>query len=338
MPARHIICLLSSLWIGMTSFPAAAQSRESIPAADYKGSKDHPMISRFEGAVIIGYLTKDYDELAVPLGRYVRYDADVGKRFEKVKLVEGKITRIAYGIPQPKSTLEIYRNYEQALKQAGFETLFACVDNACGRQFDFVRAVREGMMRSGSAYDNKVNWIIGANNSELRHVSALLRRPQGDVHVAISVMQNKAQHPGVLVQLVEKKSMQTDQVTVDSNAIGKAMAAQGRIALYGITFDTDSAVIRPESKATLDEMAKYLKANTTTKIHVVGHTDNTGSLAHNDSLSQQRAESVVASLVKDHGIAPQRLSAKGLASYAPVASNQAEAGRARNRRVELVEQ
>ena len=70
----------------------------------------------------------------------------------------------------------------------------------------------------------------------------------------------------------------------------------------------------------------------------MGHIDNVGTVAHNQTLSQQRAEAVVKALGSRHGIAANRMAAKGLASYAPVASNDSEAGRARNRRVELVAQ
>jgi outer membrane protein OmpA-like peptidoglycan-associated protein len=69
---------------------------------------------------------------------------------------------------------------------------------------------------------------------------------------------------------------------------------------------------------------------------VVGHTDNVGALTHNEELSQRRADAVVKALTTQHEIAPGRVRAKGLASYAPLASNQTEEGRAQNRRVELV--
>ena len=85
-------------------------------------------------------------------------------------------------------------------------------------------------------------------------------------------------------------------------------------------------------------MAALLKDKPDLKVYIAGHTDNTGSLTHNQTLSQQRAEAVVKALASRHGVAAGRMAAKGLASYAPVASNGSEAGRSRNRRVELVAQ
>ena len=74
------------------------------------------------------------------------------------------------------------------------------------------------------------------------------------------------------------------------------------------------------------------------KVHVVGHTDNVGGMDANMELSRDRAEAVVQALVKDHGVAVSRLNAYGDGPYAPVASNDTDEGKAKNRRVELVKQ
>jgi outer membrane protein OmpA-like peptidoglycan-associated protein len=96
--------------------------------------------------------------------------------------------------------------------------------------------------------------------------------------------------------------------------------------------------LRADSKPSLDEIAKLLRQNPKLNVYVVGHTDNQGAFAHNLELSQKRSESVVRSLTTDYKIGADRLAAKAAASIAPVATNDTEAGRARNRRVELVKQ
>lgn len=115
----------------------------------------------------------------------------------------------------------------------------------------------------------------------------------------------------------------------------KDLAANGRARLYGILFDTDSARIRPESLATLDEVTKLLTAEPGWQILIEGHTDASGAAAHNQTLSEQRAASV-----KDYlagkGIPAARLSTAGFGASNPVADNATELGRAQNRRVELV--
>jgi OmpA-OmpF porin, OOP family len=120
-----------------------------------------------------------------------------------------------------------------------------------------------------------------------------------------------------------------------SGELRKDLAASGRARLYGILFDTDSARIRPESLATLDEVTGMLTAEPAWQILIEGHTDASGAAAHNQTLSEQRAASVKDYLV-GKGIAAARLSTAGFGASKPVADNATELGRAQNRRVELV--
>ncbi len=115
----------------------------------------------------------------------------------------------------------------------------------------------------------------------------------------------------------------------------KDLAELGRTRIYGINFDSDSDVLRDESKPTLDRIAALLKAKADWKLTIEGHTDSTATAAHNQQLSQRRAEAVKAYLQKA-GIEGARLKAVGLGATRPVAGNETEIGRAQNRRVELV--
>lgn len=126
-------------------------------------------------------------------------------------------------------------------------------------------------------------------------------------------------------------------VLVEAGELQRGLDAQGRVALYGLYFDTDKADMRADSQPQLAEIAKLLQASAQLQVLVVGHTDAQGALDYNRDLSQRRAQSIVEALVSQHGIARQRLSAVGVGMAAPVASNRDEAGRALNRRVELVE-
>jgi outer membrane protein OmpA-like peptidoglycan-associated protein len=115
----------------------------------------------------------------------------------------------------------------------------------------------------------------------------------------------------------------------------KDLAAQGRARLYGILFDTDSARLKAESLPTLDEVVRLLAAEPAWSLVVEGHTDSTSTAAHNQTLSEQRAKSVLDYLT-GKGVAASRLSAAGFGQSRPVADNATELGRAQNRRVELV--
>ena len=127
-------------------------------------------------------------------------------------------------------------------------------------------------------------------------------------------------------------------VTVDANAMAKEIAATGHVAVYGIHFDTNRADLKPESDAALEEIAKLLKLDPNLKLLVVGHTDNVGGYDANMTLSDRRAAAVFQALTSKHGIPAVRLRAVGVGMAAPVAPNETEEGRAKNRRVELVRQ
>lgn len=137
--------------------------------------------------------------------------------------------------------------------------------------------------------------------------------------------------------IVEREAMK-QEVVADAAAMGNDINTTGHVSVYGIYFDTGKSEIRPESDAAISEIAKLLKENGALKLHVVGHTDNVGSFESNMKLSKDRANAVVKALAGKHGIAAARLKSHGVASLAPVASNDTEDGKAKNRRVELVKQ
>ncbi len=136
--------------------------------------------------------------------------------------------------------------------------------------------------------------------------------------------------------IVTEKQMQ-QEVTADASSLSDEINKSGHVAVYGIHFDTGKAVIQPDSENVLGEIAKLLQENPDLKLRVEGHTDNQGSAAANQALSEKRAQAVVAWLVA-HGVSAPRLAAKGLGATKPVADNSSDDGRAKNRRVELVKQ
>ena len=136
--------------------------------------------------------------------------------------------------------------------------------------------------------------------------------------------------------IVEVQKMQQD-VVANADALKGGLADSGHVEVPGIFFDTAKSDIKPESGPAIDEIAKLLTNNPALKVGIVGHTDMVGDATANLKLSQARAQSVITDLVSRHGIAAARLVAFGAGPWAPVASNKTDDGRARNRRVELVE-
>ena len=139
------------------------------------------------------------------------------------------------------------------------------------------------------------------------------------------------------IYVIEKEAMEQD-VVADASSMASSIKETGKVALYGIYFDTGKSVLKPESLSSLQEIAKLLNSDQSLKLYVVGHTDNIGAFDANIKLSMDRATAVVNALVAQHSVAAARLKAFGDGPTAPVATNENEEGRALNRRVELVKQ
>lgn len=308
--------IVIGLCIFFTTTMAMAQDQ------DVEGSKDHPLISRYPGSWIIGYVAKEYDEYLFPTGK-VQDDKPA-----KSQNLEGKITRITYMIPQGRSTLEVYRNFEGALTQAGFKAVFSCKEEDCGF----------GHVSQTVNADKAINdWHTEPGTAQ-RQLSARLARPEGDVYVSLHVNNTGDGGPAAQLDIIEMKPMQSGLVTVNEESLAGDIGRTGHASVYGIYFDTGKADVKPESDATLKEIAKLLQTHSDLKLYVVGHTDNQGGYEMNLDLSRRRGDAVVKVLTDRYGVAAARLRAAGDGPTSPVASNDTEEGRAKNRRVELVKQ
>ncbi|OFW05963.1 MAG: hypothetical protein A3I61_06720 [Acidobacteria bacterium RIFCSPLOWO2_02_FULL_68_18] len=303
--------------------PAGAQE-------DAPGSADHPMITRFQGSQIIDYVQSDFDEYAAVLGRAGgSVSAPV---WDKRQTLQGRLTRILYRLPAGRTSIEVLSNYTSALAKQAFKVLFECGNAACGAAF-YQRSNRV-FTRTGTTRDV---FIVGPRIQ--RYVAARLARREGDVYVFVYVAETTTSITGTVAHLdvVELKPMDTGLVTVNAAAMAEDISQSGHVALYGIFFDTGSAAITAASDAAITEIAALLRNNPKLRLQIVGHTDTEGTLEFNMDLSRRRAEAVVQTLVSKHTIAAARLQASGVGYLAPVASNRTEEGRAKNRRVELVE-
>jgi OOP family OmpA-OmpF porin len=195
-------------------------------------------------------------------------------------------------------------------------------------------AKQASMLQIARNYENAVQKIGGKILvSEGRVVEGKIEKNGGVTYVHVEAF-NDGRNYDVIV--VEKGAMKQD-VVADAAALSASIAATGKAAVYGIYFDTGKSVVKPESTPALDEITKLLKQNSGLTLYVVGHTDSVGVLDYNLKLSADRADAVVKALIA-RGIVASRLKGAGVGPYCPVASNRAEEGKAKNRRVELVEQ
>ncbi len=252
---------------------------------DFKGSKDHPLLTRMPD-----FRISDYKDIEFDSYRFIGND-------KKPVIMEGHKYYIEYrlnsGAAEP-GELKIRKNVQDALKKIGGKVVFD--DN-----FNKVSTIIVEK-------DGKETWV------EVRSYNNMYR-----------------------LNIIEREIMQ-QEIVADAAAMGNDINSTGHVSVYGIFFDSGKAEIKPESDSAIVQISKLLKSNASLKLYVVGHTDNVGTIDANMKLSKDRADAVVNTLIAKYGIPAARLKSYGVASLAPVASNDTEEGKAKNRRVELVKQ
>jgi OOP family OmpA-OmpF porin len=225
---------------------------------------------------------------------------------KKPVTVEGKLWKREYGLKnegKEASGLQIIRNYSNAIKNMGGTILI-----------EGTREAIEAVCPEGQGYVRQVNGRIAKGGKEL--------------WVEVGYHEYNGTY---LITIIEKEAMKQD---VTASDMFDALNREGHIALY-INFDTGKSAIKPESRPIIEQIVQMLKSNPDLKISVEGHTDNVGNPKSNKTLSDERAKAVVKEIVAQ-GIDAKRLSAVGYGQDKPIADNNTEEGRAKNRRVELV--
>jgi outer membrane protein OmpA-like peptidoglycan-associated protein len=302
---------------------------------------DHPLIGHYEGSEQVGAYVTDFDEVEVidgPISSARGIGAPGWLR------LEGKITLLYYKLPAGRSSLEVLRNYQASFEARGFRTAYTCSTNngSCYIQ-------REGRTKGTAPYDFALaldanpelprlggDFIRNYFGTNARYLLARLTRPEGTVYVSLSLSEHDRGNYA-FIRVIETKAMDSGKIGfIDADDMQKSIADSGRVNLYGIHFDFDKDTVKSESKPTLDEIAKLLRTDATLMLTVVGHTDAKGDADYNLDLSRRRATNVSGALARDYGIASSRLQSRGAGADEPIASNDDEDGRAKNRRVELV--
>lgn len=295
----------------------AAAGAGASAAAGGSATGDHPLIARYTGSV----LRERKDEAFTDYLRIIGF----ARGELRTEAREGRLTRIRYSNPSGRATLEIIRNYRDALVARGLRVDWECANRgACGS------TARYGEGRGW----NGINGLNPGIGNDVRYFTGHMNaQGGGKIYVAIAVSPAYTD-----LHVLEAAGMDGDMVEVSADALAAGLEAEGKVTLQGIYFDTGKDTLKAESDAALHQVAALLRTQPKLKLLVVGHTDNQGSASANMSLSQQRARRVREALVQRHGIAAARLTAQGAGSLSPVASNATEDGRAQNRRVELVKQ
>jgi OOP family OmpA-OmpF porin len=351
MKSSKIVAALLAVSMG------AGAAVTPVPTADASGVKDPAYLGRFAGAKGLTHTATDFDSLILPLSALA---AVPGQRDDSNNQVfapprnlalEGRRTHTVYLLPEGTAPLAVIRNYQNVAKSRGGKTLFECKDTECGggQGLSVGGGGRQSLAMNlwpkakiTDKYNSAPYCALGQKFTEQRYTA--LEIPANSAHVSVLAFTSKADgdcknfngRTFVMVDTLETKAMAQTMDTPTADEMVAAITTSGRVALYGILFDSNKAEVKAESKDTMAEIGKLLAANKSLKLLVVGHTDNVGGFAANLELSKKRADAVVAQLIGQYKVDAKRLQAFGVAYASPVASNVEDAGRAKNRRVELV--
>lgn len=296
MTLSRALAAASAAVLLLVAAPALAQM-------DPASFREHPVVKHYPGALIDSHDEKAFDAVDMVVG----YVATPTARITRQE-VEGRVYKTFYIHQGDVSALQVMRNYETALRTAGFTTVVT------GRvaSLPSMEYARDGA-------------LFGAFK--------MMQGDQAAMYVNILIDPNVGE-PVSRVVIVEPERMQ-QVYAVDASSLYAGLNAEGRVAVYGINFETARSAVTPDSETVLTQVRQLLQSHPDLRLKIEGHTDNVGAAAANRTLSQQRAEAVRAWLVRN-GIAESRLTIEGLGDTRPVAANDTEDGRSRNRRVELV--
>lgn len=322
----------TALCAALTCAIALPSGAQTCPVVE--GFGDIEGLPVYKDACLFGAEDAGFNNFSLPIGPMK------GRAMGDVLAVEGQLQRRLYVAPEGASAADLFGNYKAALADVGFVTLFECGGRECGSPNALLgKLVIYGPDRKlrNLGQDSEFALYIEGDEHFLAAKSA-----DGARHIAVYVAQN--QNRPISGQAAGRAAVHIDMVTsaaleakmIDAAAMAKGITEDGRIALDNVYFDFGTAVLSPDSAPAISEMVKLLTDNPALNVYIVGHTDWVGDAAANQELSAARAQAVVDALVQA-GIDQGRLGAAGMGLFAPRASNATEAGRALNRRVELVE-
>ncbi|RLD86191.1 MAG: hypothetical protein DRJ07_01405 [Bacteroidetes bacterium] len=289
--------------------------------SDIEGGEDYPLVSRFKGSIIEWYQVRNFDRyfmLSLKDNKISNYE------------INGKITRIQYSVGKEHSVFEIYKSYENSLKEKGFEILITLNDKNCGVNLQ------------EQVYNDEFNGLnklpkeaLNPGDDEFTYLAAKKKIDDKNIYIVVYTAFERGDLV-VTFDAIEVKSIQVNLVTVKN--LNKSISANGHMAIYDIHFDTGKSKIKSKSSEALKIIAKYLNSHSDKKYLIIGHTDNVGDFDANLKLSQERSVAVMNELINKYEVEGDQIKAYGNGSTSPVESNSTDKGKAKNRRVEIVEQ
>ncbi|MEM9229124.1 MAG: OmpA family protein [Pseudomonadota bacterium] len=278
------------------------------------------------GAVETAWEVTDPDIYELPIGRFTAERAPVAA-------IAGHVTTRAWRWPREGSEpLAVKLSLRAAFLAQGYRLRHSCSDDGCGG-FDFryqTRVLPSPMMEVDL---NAFSFLALQRHTDAGQetLSFLISRsPRGNYLQAIEVTPSAVDAPVLSVPPALGPAARPDA------DIFAGMEDQGRAVLPGMDFAPGVTDVAPDVRSGLAQIARFMVTYPEARIVIVGHTDNVGSLESNIRVGRERAAAVRRALIEDYAIAPDRLDVAGAGFLAPLQRNDSEAGRAANRRVEII--
>lgn len=260
----------------------------------------------------------------------------------KTLRVEGPMIRIAWRLrTTTETTLQILQPLRKQLIAQGFAVLYECNTHDCGGydfRYGMVLLPEPDMHVDLGDFRYLAAERPGAKGPE--YAALMVSRSSGASYVQLTQIGRDPAVPAVVPKpppTAAGATAGTGQTVQDTaKSIGAALEANGSITLDGLRFKSGAGGLAPGDYPSLSALADWLKADPKRQVTLVGHTDDSGGLAVNITLSRERARSVMDQLIQQYGVDKSQLSAEGVGYLAPRATNLTDAGRRMNRRVEAV--
>ncbi|WP_170410777.1 OmpA family protein [Ruegeria arenilitoris] len=243
-----------------------------------------------------------------------------------VRHVEGQVERITWRVQSGSSTtLQLLAPLREQIIAQGYEVLFECEARNCGG-FDFRFGTEVVPTPDMYVSIQDYRFLAATRGDEVLSLLVSRNPPSGYVQMIRVTPVGVAAPPPLVIE----------ETVSGSDGLLSELAQNGHVILDDLHFRTGEITLGDGPFASLDLIAGYLADNLGTRLALVGHTDDTGALDANISVSTGRAQAVRTRLIEAHGVAADRLEARGIGYLAPLTSNATAEGRDLNRRVEAV--
>ncbi len=286
------------------------------------------LVSPFKGSTHLGNYQSRFASLTLLV---VPLDAN---KNPSTLIVEGALNSNIYKRPAEVSPFEVFMSYKKVLENADFDLLLACESGKCNvkQKVKSIYGYPKKELESrnyGSMSINDKGYLVGWAS----HYLSAKKKTEDKTYFVMIII--SSQRDLYSVDVSETNTMREGTVELAPELLKAKIKSEGKAVLHGIYFETGKDIITDQSKPALNAIATYLKDNARLSFYVVGHTDDTGDLDSNISLSKGRAKAVIEEL-KKYSVNTSQLMDYGAGPFSPLSTNQSDGGKSINRRVELV--